>query len=249
MALAAGGSTMQNVRLPAPGESPPWLAPAPSFAGMIIHGTVESYAFTINSPDPNIGNRVTGEFWVEFGEDGSTVRSREHFSLDGGEFMQESVYSDGMITTVYGERYDSISPRNCVRAASAVPSPDSPPPFVVTSGDLIRLGFDPSPVLTVSLPITTTPPGVHVLQKLDSSDGLVGWERREELGNGTFNLRRLAVDEAGRMVVASARMTGESGEVISETWQAFGPLEVIDPSSVSPETFALSGISEERCHD
>ena len=76
-----------------------------------------------------------------------------------------------------------------------------------------------------------------------------GWERRETTDNGATVVRRLEVDEHGRIIVAEGRSMDGSGVVRGASRQVAGLLAVYEPGAVPAAVFARSQHAQAGCRD
>lgn len=230
-----------------PGSNPAWLASPPSFAGRVIHGTVISVMQMTDARDPSSEQVVNGEFWVELNADGSVRRSRERFVLRDGGVLQEDVYSDGQLTTVYGTGDGHVT-AGCVETAEA-PPPLVVPPFAADATILTALGFVPSDGLSQTLPQTLPLPSSAPLRTYGTDESAVqGWQQQTPLEQGDVEMRHLEVDASGRIVVGDAWQVNAHGVVSNELRQMYGPLEVYDVATVPGTLFELEQQAIGACH-
>ncbi|MGH2458878.1 MAG: hypothetical protein ACRDIY_08420 [Chloroflexota bacterium] len=140
-------------------------------------------------------------------------------------------------------------PDGCVMRGGAPPgSVGSPPPFV--DGSLLaKSGFAERADLSEKPPCTPALTRVSPLRAFGPDRVAHGWEKRESLPNGASGLTRLEIGADGRVVFSRVRLTDRDGVVLSESWRAYGPLGVYDPSSVPDRVFSLSQAGRGACPD
>ncbi len=231
---------------------PSYFVTVPSFAGKVLHWTRIDYSYNTTSLDPANGQPVTGEIWEQVGDDGIPIKVHGRYIRPNGTFHQETVQTRDEITTVMGAGYPKPPPSIKTPRCSASPwrrSPDAMrgllPPFV-DEGMLPQSGFRMSGGLTKQLPTTMSLAGVKPILTYGPDTSARRWVSRQT-ENGLTNLKASEVGAQGRVLVAQALLINPAGQVINETWAAYGSLEVYDPVSVPASVFNLSQQAQEEC--
>lgn len=241
-----GARSRPSVTPPGSGQ-PAYLVPGPSFAGKVLHWTQTNYTFDPNSPDATNGWPISGEMWLQFGDDGQFNRFRGYYTRADGTFLQEIVQTRDTTTVIFGIGYPASSPAGCTGSGPSSPQAHALPAFAAGAPTLASLGFTPSDGLTQPLPATTPLPGIRPLTTYQAGPVIRGWERREVSDSGTTLARRLEIDAQGRVVAAVGRVTDANGVVISESRQMYGGLDIYTSTSVPASFFALSQQTQEVC--
>lgn len=232
---------------PAPPSRPPYLVGGPSFAGKVLHWTQTSLSYHPNSPDPANGESVTGDIWLQVGNDGRVTQFRGRYTRADGSLLQEVVEKGNTTIVVFGAGYPATPPANCDDQDAASPRVEPPfPPFAADVATLARLGFAPSDGLSQPLPSTTALPGVQPVQIYPVGGDIRAWTIRE-MSAGTTIVRRLEIGSHGRVIVAEGRGIDASGVATGISRQVYGALEVYDPGSVPASVFTLSQQAQEAC--
>lgn len=214
----------------------------------VLHWASTSYVFQSSGQDPANGELVIGEYWVSVLGEGDIVRYHERFALADGTFLQETIYANGLTTTILSPAFRTNLSGDCVaEGVSATPPSGIVPPFAANPATLARLGFVPSGGLTRDVPVTPVLPAVQPLERYAVGNSVQGWERRETVGAGNTMFRRLEIDTVGRVVAAEGRLIDATGSVVEETRQVFGTLEIYDPSSIPDSVFTISDEAQEAC--
>src|SRR5262249_13459841 len=79
-------------------------------------------------------------------------------------------------------------------------------------------------------PLITYAPGGDVQQ----------WQHSQSLNNGLQEVLQVDVDSHGLVVVWHSVGHDGQGSLVGESWQAFGPVQVYAPDSISPSVLSMS---------
>ncbi len=238
---------------PPESKVPSYIMSGPSFAGKVLHWTQVDYSYISTNLDPANGQPVTGEIWVQVGDDGIPIKFHNLYRRQEGTFHQESLQTRDAITVVMGEGYPKpppqIKPPPRCTTSPWHRSADvwrSLLPLFADDAALARYGFTQNGGLTKQLPSTVSLPGVKPIVTYGSDNNVRRWLLRES-ADGLMNLKAVELGAYGRVVASEARLVTPKGDSVNETWAAYGILEVYDPISVPGSVFILSQQAQEVC--
>lgn len=239
---------------PADQTPPAFLVTIPSFAGKVLHWTQTSYTYNTLSPDPANGRPTNVDIWIQVGADGIPIIARSVSTFLDGTFHQANLYASDATTFILGPGYQAVSPHSfpeCVLNEASYPVETRRsllPPFV-DEAMLPQFGFNQeSGKATMQFPSTESLPEGKALETYGPDTTVRRWIMRESANRST-NLKALEVGEGGRVLGSQAQLTSAEGDIVNETWTAYGPLEVYDPASVPTSVFDLSEQALGACHD
>ncbi len=240
----AAAITNPTVGQPTAGRQP-WLKYEPALAGKVLHWVETSYSTVPNSPDPANGRAVTADIWELIGQDGTPLLFHGQYTI-AGVFHQEVVETPARLDITYGRDYDHIALGKALPCTvSARPSAGDGmrgllPPFA-DAAVLARISVNSGQgIPSHSLPLTS-PLARSRLLATYSAVGSVRWwvQRQPGLQPYPSYTARQELGPDGRVLVAQAQWTDADGHVVSQSWTAYGALEVYSPETTPTSVFGM----------
>jgi hypothetical protein len=238
-------------------SAPP--AVAATLNNAVLHWTATSYSASPGARDPYSGKVITSDAWAQTDASGAVVRFHAIYTDPGGAFAQEVLQDTARTTRVFSPAYAAVFPAppsagtNLCQSGPGGLDPSTSagllPPFS-DSGSLTQQGFRlsarsaPAPALRA----TVAPPDTTPTHLYPTAPTAQRYERGVALAAGGKETQTIDIQADGRIVLTEATVTDAEGQILSQSRQSYGAVQVFAPGDVPASTFALSTIASETCH-
>lgn len=242
---------------------------ASTLRNAVLHWTGTSYVDKAGSADPYNGKQTASDIRAQTDATGAVVKIHAVYTAPDGTPFQELLQDTSHTLRVFGPAYAAVFP-TAQPLASSTPTPagsstarcqsgqgglntsrsqDLLPPFVDPTAPLqqgLQLSQASSPA--PQFPMPTTPPSITPTRTYAPTGTVAIYTKQITQVVGQPETREVAVQADGRIVQLQDTITDAQGQILSQTRQGYGPLQVYNATAVPASVFALSSFGQEACH-